>query len=276
LIGRRVRINPIKIRSTTCANYIVQGTAGDGMKETLALLWERRDQCLDAFPVLAVHDELVIECAADQVGDATAWLRTAMIDAMAPLLDPVPVEVEVSVGPSWGEQTPLDKWLEENDAGKPPPSPKHSVHFSSASCEWATPQDLFDELNREFGGFTVDVCATKDNALCPRYYDREQDGLRQPWTGRVWCNPPYGREIRRWVQKASESVQSGEAEIVVCLVPARVDTAWWHDYCASAEVRFLRGRLRFGEAKSGAPFPSAVVVFRKPATAVEPTVARSA
>jgi hypothetical protein len=86
--------------------------------------------------------------------------------------------------------------------------------------------------------------------------------LAQRWQGVVWCNPPYGRSIARWVRKAWESVEQGDAECVVCLLPARVDTRWWHTYCARGEVRFLRGRLRFGGAKSGAPFPSAVVVFR--------------
>jgi phage N-6-adenine-methyltransferase len=138
---------------------------------------------------------------------------------------------------------------------------RRSVHFSSASCEWATPQDFFDELNARYA-FTLDPCATPENAKCPNFYTKEQDGLRQPWTGRVWMNPPYGRTIGQWIRKAWESVQQGEAELVVCLVPSRTDTAWWHDYCESAEVTHLHGRLRFGGAKNSAPFPSAVVVFR--------------
>lgn len=133
--------------------------------------------------------------------------------------------------------------------------------FSSRSCEWATPPDLFADLHREFG-FTLHACATADNAKCSRYFTPETDGLAQRWEGVVWCNPPYGRALGRWIAKAWEAAQAGDAEVVVCLVPARVDTAWWHDYCARAEVRFLRGRLRFGGAESGAPFPSAIVVFR--------------
>jgi site-specific DNA-methyltransferase (adenine-specific) len=130
---------------------------------------------------------------------------------------------------------------------------------------------LFAELDGAFR-FTLDVCATAENAKCVRYFTRQEDGLRQPWTGRVWCNPPYGRVIGDWVRKAWESVQSGEAEIVVCLVPARTDTAWWHDYCERGEPpRFLRGRLRFGGADSGAPFPSCVVVFRQGAAPDETT-----
>jgi site-specific DNA-methyltransferase (adenine-specific) len=139
---------------------------------------------------------------------------------------------------------------------------RQPVLFSSRSCEWATPVDLFAELDAEHGPFTLDVSATPANAKCPRFYTRAEDGLRQPWTGKVWCNPPYGRELGRWVKKALESVRSGSALVVVCLLPARVDTRWWHEVAALAEVRFLRGRLRFGGAASGAPFPSAVVVFR--------------
>ena len=138
---------------------------------------------------------------------------------------------------------------------------RRSVHFSSRSSEWSTPAALFAALDAEHH-FTLDVCATAENAKCARYFDRHADGLRRPWTGRVWCNPPYGRAIGLWLRKAWESVQSGEAERVVCLVPVRTCTAWWHEYAARGEVRFLRGRVRFGGAESGAPFPSAVIVFR--------------
>jgi phage N-6-adenine-methyltransferase len=148
------------------------------------------------------------------------------------------------------------------------------VHFSSASCEWSTPPDLFAELDREFA-FTLDACASADNAKCAQFFSRRDNGLAQPWTGRVWMNPPYGRTIGLWLRKAWEAVQSGEAEVIVCLVPARVDTAWWHDYCARGEVSFLRGRLRFGGADSSAPFPSALVVFRNGSARYEtPSAAR--
>ena len=141
-----------------------------------------------------------------------------------------------------------------------------SVHFSSATDLWATPQDFFDKLDAEFG-FDWDVCATHDNAKCRQYFTKIQNGLRQPWTGICWMNPPYGREIGKWMQKAYESSLQGAT--VVCLVPARTDTAWWHDYAAKGEVRFIRGRLKFGDAKNSAPFPSAVVVVR-------PSIARAA
>ena len=134
-----------------------------------------------------------------------------------------------------------------------------AVHFSSETDEWPTPQEFFDRLNGEFG-FELDVCATPENAKCPRYFTKRENGLLQKWTGVCWMNPPYGREIGQWVQKAYTSALEGAT--VVCLLPARTDTAWWHDYCMKGEVRFVRGRLKFGDATENAPFPSAVVVFR--------------
>lgn len=131
-------------------------------------------------------------------------------------------------------------------------------HFSSATDLWSTPQKVFDDLNAEFH-MTLDVCATADNAKCGAYYDKEADGLAQDWSGkRCWMNPPYGREIGKWVQKAAQ----GGAQTVVCLLPARTDTRWWHDYIQDkAEVRFIKGRLKFGDCKNSAPFPSAIVIF---------------
>jgi phage N-6-adenine-methyltransferase len=136
-----------------------------------------------------------------------------------------------------------------------------AIHFSSATDDWSTPKAFFDELDAEFD-FTLDVCASESNAKCTDYFNRDSDGLSQPWgTERCWMNPPYGREIKAWMRKAYLSSLQGS--LVVCLVPARTDTAWWHEYAAKApEVRFVRGRLRFGDAKHSAPFPSAVVVFR--------------
>jgi phage N-6-adenine-methyltransferase len=130
----------------------------------------------------------------------------------------------------------------------------------SESVEWPTSQADFDELNAEFH-FTLDPCATHENAKCERYFTKEDDGLAQSWAGEaVFMNPPYGREIARWVKKAHESAQEGAT--VVGLIPARPDTRYWHDYIANAaEVRFLRGRLRFGDGRYPAPFPSAIVVW---------------
>jgi phage N-6-adenine-methyltransferase len=137
---------------------------------------------------------------------------------------------------------------------------KRSVHFRSDTDLWETPQALFDVLDAEFG-FTLDVCALPENAKCPVFHTHEQDGLQQLWAGVCWCNPPYGTVIGRWVQKAYELALAGA--LVVCLLPARCDTRWWHDYVLpSAEVRYLKGRLKFGGTANSAPFPSAVVIFR--------------
>ena len=130
--------------------------------------------------------------------------------------------------------------------------------FTSNTDLWATPQDFFDRWDAIYH-FTLDVCALPENAKCERYFTPEQDALKQDWTGVCWMNPPYGRGIGAWVRKAYESAQNGAT--VVCLLPARTDTAWWHDYCMHGDITFVRGRLKFGGSKNGAPFPSAVVVF---------------
>jgi len=132
--------------------------------------------------------------------------------------------------------------------------------MTSKTDLWSTPQDFFDKLDAEFH-FTCDVCALPENAKCARYYTPTDDGLTQRWSGVCWMNPPYGKVIGKWMQKAYESSITGGAT-VVCLVPARTDTAWWHDYAMRGEIRFIRGRLKFGSSKNSAPFPSAVVIFR--------------
>ena len=135
-----------------------------------------------------------------------------------------------------------------------------SVHFSSNNHDWETPQELYDSLHKEFR-FNLDPCATHQNAKCDRYFTRKQDGLRQSWAKRrVFMNPPYGREIGKWVKKAHEEAKKGA--LVVCLIPARTDTSYWHDYIhGKTEIRFLRGRVHFSNG-GPAPFPSAVVIFR--------------
>lgn len=127
---------------------------------------------------------------------------------------------------------------------------------------WETPQGFYNSMN-ELYKMNLDVCAFPNNAKCERYFTPEQDGLKQRWEGRIWMNPPYGREIGKWVRKAYEEVERGNAEIAVCLVPARTCSQWWHDFCMKGEVMFIRHRLRFGGAKTNAPFPNAVVVFRR-------------
>jgi len=138
------------------------------------------------------------------------------------------------------------------------------VMGSSRSDNWPTDPAVFRNLELRFGPFDLDPCASHENAKCPRYFTRADDGLAQEWTGRVFVNPPYGRQLALWMQKAHEAAQT-TAEVVVCLVPARVDTAWWHEWATRGEVEFLRGRLKFGALKNSAPFPSALVVFRNAA-----------
>lgn len=129
--------------------------------------------------------------------------------------------------------------------------------YSSKTDMWETPQELFDELDNEFH-FDLDVCAIAENTKCNSFYTPEQDGLIQPWYGKCWCNPPYGRQIAKWVKKAAESDCT-----VVMLLPARTDTKWFHDYIYKrVEIRFLKGRLKFGNSKNSAPFPSMIVIFR--------------
>ena len=131
-----------------------------------------------------------------------------------------------------------------------------AVHYSSKTDLWSTPQSFFDDLNKEFH-FDTDVCALPENAKCERFFSPEQDGLKQDWTGVCWCNPPYGRQIGKWVEKAAKSDAT-----VVMLLPARTDTKWFHDWILPyAEIRFVRGRLKFGNAEYNAPFPCMIAVF---------------
>ena len=132
--------------------------------------------------------------------------------------------------------------------------------FSSATPEWATPQWLFDALDKRFQ-FDLDVCATAENKKCACFFSPEQNGLLHSWkTHRCWMNPPYGREIVEWVAKARQEAERGA--LVVGLLPARTDARWWQEHVhGHADVRFIAGRLKFGNAKSAAPFPSAIAVW---------------
>jgi phage N-6-adenine-methyltransferase len=134
-----------------------------------------------------------------------------------------------------------------------------SVHFSSKTELWATPLDFFKQWESLIGGFDIDVCATKDNTKCKKFFSKEDDGLSKDWTGKCWMNPPYGKEIGKWMKKAYESSKNGAC--VVCLVPSRTDTRWWHDYAMKGKITFIKGRLKFGDSKNSAPFPSAIVIF---------------
>ncbi len=137
-------------------------------------------------------------------------------------------------------------------------------YFLTGTPEWATPPELFARLDAEHGPFTLDVCATPDNAKCASYFTKADDALSQIWRGVCWMNPPYGRDLGRWVAKAVDSAAAGAT--VVCLLPARTDTAWWRDFAPLGQVEFLRGRVRFNGGNgstSAAPFPSCVIVFRR-------------
>lgn len=140
---------------------------------------------------------------------------------------------------------------------------RNEALYSSQRMDWETPNELYDALNKEFG-FTLDPCANDINHKCNKYYTEFQDGLRQDWSHeRVFCNPPYGRVIGKWVKKCYEEVYKGNCDLAVMLIPARTDTLWFHDYIYNiAEIRFVKGRLKFGGASQDAPFPSMVVIFR--------------
>ena len=137
----------------------------------------------------------------------------------------------------------------------------NEVMFSSKSNEWATPQAFFDELNKEFH-FTLDPCATPENAKCKKFFTKEQNGLLQDWSKDiVFCNPPYAREIGKWVEKAYNENKKGAT--VVMLLPARTDTKYFHEYIyMQHEICFIKGRLKFNGANNSAPFPSMVVIMR--------------
>lgn len=143
----------------------------------------------------------------------------------------------------------------------------NAVMYSSQRDDWETPKWLFDQLDAQYH-FELDVCAQSHDTKCKRFFSPEQDGLSHPWYGACWMNPPYGREIVKWVQKAYYAATYGGAT-VVCLLPARTDTNWWHEYVlgGASQITYLRGRLRFVGAKNSAPFPSAVVVFAPPGKA---------
>ena len=135
--------------------------------------------------------------------------------------------------------------------------------LSSKTDNWATPQDFFDSLNEEFH-FTLDPCANEENHKCDLFFTKEQDGLTKDWGEHVvFCNPPYGKEIANWVRYSYEQSQKPNTTVVM-LIPARTDTRYFHDYIyGKAEIRFIKGRLKFGDATTAAPFPSMVVIYRK-------------
>ena len=140
---------------------------------------------------------------------------------------------------------------------------KGSPALKSDRTDWETPRELFDRLNA-FWHFDLDAAASDTNHLCVDYYTKETDGLAHSWAGRrVWCNPPYGKQIADWTRKAYEETRDGQT-LVIMLIPARTDARWYHDYIQdhAAEVKFIRGRLKYtlgGVAQNSAPFPSMLV-----------------
>jgi len=134
--------------------------------------------------------------------------------------------------------------------------------LTSGDMSWETPQDFFDKLNKEFN-FTLDPCATKQTAKCKKFYTEKEDGLKQNWGGHiVFCNPPYGTAIKHWVKKCHDEAKKPNT-IVVMLIPARTDTIYFHEHIYfKAELRFIKGRLKFSKAKGSAPFPSMLVIYK--------------
>ena len=132
--------------------------------------------------------------------------------------------------------------------------------MSSKTCEWATPKAFYEELNNKYH-FTLDPCSTKENHKCTNFFTTENDGLKKSWGGyRVYCNPPYGREIGKWIEKAYNENKKGT--FVVMLLPARTDTKWFHDYIYNKhKIEFIKGRLKFNDGKESAPFPSMLVIM---------------
>jgi phage N-6-adenine-methyltransferase len=137
---------------------------------------------------------------------------------------------------------------------------------TSKRSDWATPKRFFEILNREFD-FALDVCATSDTALAPHFFHLDEDSLSKDWgaiaAGRsIWMNPPYGKRVGYWIEKA---FRESRHAVIVCLLPARTDTSWFHNYCLKGEIRFIRGRLCFDDnPRKQAPFPSMIVIFRPP------------
>ena len=133
------------------------------------------------------------------------------------------------------------------------------LRFKSATNEWPTPDSLWKPLDDEFG-FTLDVCSTHENAKCANHFTLAEDGLKQPWSGVAWMNPPYGVQLARWVKKCHDEAKRGV--LVVGLIPVRSNTSYWHNYVMGHEIRFVRGYPKFGNAKQGLKAPLAVVIFR--------------
>jgi phage N-6-adenine-methyltransferase len=135
------------------------------------------------------------------------------------------------------------------------------VHFSSIKPDYETPKSFFDEINKEFD-FDIDVAASNDNYKVNKYYTLYENALNKKWIGNVWCNPPYGRQIKLWTKKANNEIKIKNSNLIVMLLPSRTDTRWFHEDCIQHEIRFIKGRLKFGNSKDNAPFPSMLVIMK--------------
>jgi phage N-6-adenine-methyltransferase len=174
---------------------------------------------------------------------------------------------------SLGRLQTLDRVLLALGAGAYLASPGSTKPFyvhagnSATSETWTTPKELLEPLYTIFGTFDLDPCSPTSNGRTAPvkakvYYTEADDGLSLPWFGTVFMNPPYNRCLSRWTAKAKAEAEKGRTDMVVALLPARPDTAYWHrDIARSASVLFLRGRLKFGEANQVAPFPSCLVIW---------------
>ena len=132
--------------------------------------------------------------------------------------------------------------------------------FASKNQEYETPLQLFNVLDEEFH-FTLDVCADSENKKVDNFFSVEDNSLEQIWTGSCWMNPPY-KDMKKWVIKAYEESRKDNCT-VVCLIPARTNTKWWHEYCMKGEIRFIEGRPKFKGCIHGLPQPLAIIVFGK-------------
>ena len=132
--------------------------------------------------------------------------------------------------------------------------------FESAKTDWETPDDVFIPLDKEFG-FSLDVAASAQNTKCSSFLSEEDNALEKQWSGTCWCNPPYGRDLQKWVRKAV--IETWNHVTTVMFIPARTNTKWWHEFCIPfGEVRFVKGRPKFGGANQGLPWPLAIIIFR--------------
>lgn len=163
---------------------------------------------------------------------------------------------------AWADVPDATAWVREERGGSIQVNTHaRKIMTSSVDMTWATPKEWFNYLNLEFD-FTLDPCCAPETAKCKRFFTPKEDGLAQSWAEeRVFMNPPYGRELGKWMDKAYREARDNGA-LVVCFVPARVDTNWWHRFASKGEIRFPKGRVKFEGASASAPFPVAIVIFR--------------